>query len=86
MILLSAETAHEAHIYREILHALDEGIVMLLREYGGRREKRDLLAVLHCLEGGADSYLGLAVSDVSADKAVHDPAAFHIRFGSFYGG
>src|SRR5207247_312296 len=43
-------------------------------------EHRDLLAVLHRLERGAQGDLGLAVADVTDDEPVHRPSALHVAF------
>ena len=51
---------------------------MLLHQQRGRHEHRDLLAVLHRLERGADRDLGLAVPDVPADQPVHRHGPLHI--------
>ncbi len=51
---------------------------MLLREQRRRHEHRDLLAVLHRLEGRSYGDLGLAEPDVAADEAVHRRLAFHV--------
>ena len=74
-----AETAQKINAHREILHALDKCIVMLLCQNGGRNEVDDLFALLHCLKRCTDRNLGLAVSDIAADQAVHNLFALHIR-------
>ncbi len=51
--------------------AVAEVLVMLLREQGGRREHRDLLAGGRGDERGAQRDFGLAETDVAADDAVH---------------
>ena len=51
---------------------------MLLHQQGGRHQHRDLLAVLDRLEGGPHRDLGLAVTDVAADEAVHGDGALHV--------
>ena len=53
---------------------------MLIRENRRRCEDRDLFAVHHRLECGAHGHLGLAISDVAAQQAVHRSPRFHVRF------
>ena len=74
-----AETAQKINAHREILHALDKCIVMLLCQNGGRNEVDDLFALLYCLERCTDCNLGFAVSDIAADQAVHNLFALHVR-------
>ncbi len=51
---------------------------MLLSEHGGGHQHCHLLTVHHCLEGGADSHLGLAVADIPADQPVHGFGFLHV--------
>ena len=83
---LRAEPAQHLHAHRVIGHPLAESMVMLLRQHGGRREHRHLLAAHHRLEGGADRHLRLAEPDVAADQPVHRPLAFHVGLGRRDGG
>ena len=62
-------------------HALAEGVEVLLGEDGGGHQHRHLPAVQHRLEGGADGHLGLAVTDVAADQAVHRARLLHVGLG-----
>ena len=74
-----AEPAQKINAHRKVLHALNERIVMLLCQNGGRNEVDDLFALLYCLERCTDCNLGFAVSDIAADQAVHDLFALHVR-------
>ena len=85
LLRTGTETAQEIHPHRKVLHSLGESIVMLLRQYCRRHKIRDLLSLLHGLERGAECDLGLSVSHIPADQAVHDPAALHIPLGILYG-
>ena len=73
-----AEPAEHIHPHREILHALDKGVVMLLGQDGGGHQVHHLLAVLHRLEGGSECNLGLSVAHIPADQPVHDLPALHV--------
>ena len=84
-LLRCPEAAQQRDVHREALHTLDEGVVDLLREDGGRHEVGHLLTVLHGLEGGAQCDLGLTVADVTADQAVHDLMALHVVLHRFDG-
>ena len=61
-----------------VREALAERLAVLVGEQRRRHEDRDLLAVLHRLERGADRDLGLAEADVAADQAVHRRVALHV--------
>ena len=74
-----AEPAQKINAHRKVLHALNERIVMLLCQNGGRNEVDDLFALLYCLERCTDCNLGFAVSDIAADQAVHNLFALHVR-------
>ena len=63
---------------REAGEALAQRLLVLERQHGRRREKRDLLAVHHRLERGAHRDLGLAVADVAAEQPVHRRRRFHV--------
>ena len=84
-LLRRPEAAQQRDVHREALHPLDEGVVDLLREDGGRHEVGHLLTVLHGLEGGAQCDLGLSVAHVAADQAVHDLMALHVLLHRFDG-
>ena len=51
---------------------------MLLRQQRGGHEDGHLHAVLHGLEGGTDGHLGLAVTHIADDDAVHRHRGLHI--------
>ena len=53
---------------------------MLLCKDRRRHEIRHLLSILHRLKRRPDRNLGLSVSDVAADEAVHDLRTLHILF------
>ena len=72
------EAAHEVDPDREILHALQKRIVMLLGQDRSRNQDGNLPVLLDCLEGGPDRDLCLAVTDVSADQPVHDLPGLHV--------
>ncbi len=59
---------------------------MLEAEDRGGREDRDLLAILHGLEGGAHGDFGLAVAHVAAEQAVHRRGGFHVVLDGADGG
>ncbi len=63
---------------RERREPVGEGGPVLLREHRRRHEHRDLVAVGHRLERRAQRHLGLAVTDVARDEAVHRPARLHV--------
>lgn len=75
-----AETRQHIDPDREILHSLHKGIVMLLRQNCGRHQIHNLLPLLNRLKCRPERDLRLAISNVAADQAVHDAAAFHIFF------
>ena len=66
-------------------HSLAEGVVVLLREDSGGHQNRDLFPFLYRFESCSDGDLCFAVSDVSADQAVHDAVALHVPFSIFNG-
>ena len=59
---------------------------VLEAEDGGGREHRDLLAVLHGLEGGAHGHFGFAVAHVAAEQAIHGRGRFHVVLDGANGG
>ena len=63
---------------RPVGEAVGEGLEVLLGQQRGRREYRDLLAVGHRDEGGAQRDFGLAEADVAADQPVHRLARAHV--------
>ncbi len=54
--------------------------MMLLSQKRGRAEHRHLSIRAHRLERGAYRHLGLAVSHVTKDQAVHRPRLLHVGF------
>jgi len=79
---MSTSTLTEAgdHLngHGELREPLLEGLEVLEGEDRGRREDRDLLAVLYRLEGRAHGYFGFAVSDVAAEQAIHRGGRLHV--------
>ena len=51
---------------------------MLKAQNRGRREHRNLLAVLHRFEGRAHGHFGLAIANVSAQQPIHRRGRFHV--------
>ena len=74
----SPETAHQVHPDREILHPLQERIVMLLCKDRCRHQIYYLLILLYGFERRTDRDLCLAVPHIPADQAVHDLTTLHI--------
>src|SRR5262245_49698309 len=79
------EAAQHFDAHREWLEAVLEGLEMLECQNGGRREHRNLLAVSERLERRSHDDLGLAESDVAAQKPVHGLRALHITLDLFDG-
>ncbi|CAB4849624.1 unannotated protein [freshwater metagenome] len=77
-LLLGLEPRERRHLHRECGIALGERRHVLLNEKCGRYQDRDLLAVLHRLEGSPDGNLRLAVTDVTTDEAIHGNQVLHI--------
>ena len=68
--LLSGRGAEPGkHIYphRKILHSLYKGIVMLLRQYGGRHQIHHLLVVLNRLKSSSQRNFCFAIPHIPAD-------------------
>ena len=63
---------------RETRKPISQRLQVLKREDRGRRQKRDLLPVQDCLEGGAHRHFGLAVSDVATQQTIHGRSGFHV--------
>ena len=59
---------------------------MLTCEQGGWHEHGNLLAILDCLEGGANGNLGLAIADVTGKQTVHRNLALHVALDLIDGG
>ncbi|CAM4102345.1 hypothetical protein TSST111916_21210 [Tsukamurella strandjordii] len=77
-LLLIGEAGQALHGDGEALHAVLEGLQVLLGEQRGGHENSHLLAVLHGLEGGTHGDLGLAVAHVADHHAVHRDRLLHI--------
>src|SRR5262249_47802006 len=63
-----------------------EGFEMLEGKNGRGRENRDLLAVADGFKSSAHGDLGLAITDISAEEAVHGDGALHIALDIGDGG
>ena len=70
-LLFRPEAADHVDRHRKSGKPVAQRFQVLECQHGRRREKRDLLAVHHRLEGGAHRHLGLAVADVAAQQAIH---------------
>ncbi len=77
-LLVAEEARDHLDARRQAGEALLEGVVVLLRQDGGRHEDGDLVAVHHGLEGGAHGHLRLAEAHVAADQAVHRARRLHV--------
>ena len=73
-----SETREHLHLYRKWGEALAESCVVLLGQNRRRHQHGHLLAVQYGLEGGAQSYFGLAVTHIATDEAVHRRRLFHV--------
>ena len=78
LLLGSAKTRYHLHVYGKSAHTADNGLIVLQSEQSGRNEKCHLLAAKHCLVGGAQSNLGLAVAYVTAKQTVHWNRLHHV--------
>ena len=74
------EARQRVHMDGKIMESVQHGGVVLLNENRRRREQRRLLSVHHALEDGAQRHLGLAISNVAAQQAIHHLRLFHILF------
>src|SRR5262249_27746576 len=81
LLATGAETGEQFDAHRIIRHSLAERVEMLLRQHRGGHEYRDLAAVHHRFERGANRDLGLAEADIATDQAVHRLGFFQVRFG-----
>ena len=86
LLLGGAEAGDHLDVDGELREALLEGFEVLEAEDGGGCEHRDLLAVLHGLEGGAHGDFGFAVAHVAAEEAVHGRGGFHVVLDGADGG
>ena len=78
LLRLGAEPADHVGAYRERREPVLQGLQVLEREHGGRREDGDLLAVHHRLERGAHRHFGLAIADVAAQQPIHRRRRLHV--------
>ena len=63
----SPESRQHPDPYREVLHSVCEGIIVLSSQYCCRYQHRYLLTVSHRLKCRSKCYLRLTVSDIAAD-------------------
>ena len=68
---VDAHARDELDAQREVAEAVAEGLQVLLREDGRRREHQHLAPAARDLERGAQRDLGLPEADVAADQPVH---------------
>ena len=59
------EPAERPQMHREPGETFGEGFDVLPHQQGGRHNHRHLFAILHCLEGGTNGNLRLAVTNVT---------------------
>ena len=78
------KTGKEPDLHREVLEPFLEIIVVLLCQNCGRTQESSLLSSGHSLEHGPHGNLGLAKSDIAADKPVHRVGSLHICLDLFY--
>lgn len=78
LFLRALETVEHGDMHAEILEPLRGGVVVLLRQNGGRGEQGRLLARNDGAEYGAEGDFGLSVPHVPADQAVHDLVRTHV--------
>ena len=86
LLLRGAEAGEHLDIDGEVGEALLEGLEVLEAKDRGGREDRDLLAILHSLEGGAHGDFGLAVANIAAEEAIHRLGRFHVALDVGDGG
>jgi len=72
------EARQHLDLDREGMQPPRKGIEMLLGEDGSRDQHGDLLAVHDRFEGGAQGDLGLAISHIATDQAIHGAGALHV--------
>src|ERR1700694_3426396 len=80
-----AEAAHHLDGDRKGGKAALEVLKVLEGQDCGGRKHGHLLVVLHSLERGAHSDLGLAITDIAAQQAVHGQRRFHVLLDLFNG-
>ena len=79
-LLLGARAEAAEHIRADGIagKALEYGLIVLLDEYGRRREQHGLLALHDALEDRPQRHFGLAIAHVAAQKAVHRARLLHV--------
>ncbi len=78
LLLRGAEARDHFDRDRELLEAFFECLEMLEAQHGGRRQHRDLPAILNRFECGAHGHFCLSVADVAHQQTIHRQGRFHI--------
>ena len=78
LLFCSAETRKHLHLDGEALKTLEDGVIMLEGQDGGRHQNSALLTLAHTLKGGTECHLGLAESHVAAEQTIHRHRPLHI--------
>ncbi len=78
LLLRGTEPGDHLDVDGEVGETALEGFEVLEAEDRCGREDSDLLPILHCLERGAHGDLGFAVTNVSAEQAIHRLRGLHI--------
>ena len=80
LFLCRPKSRKHPYFYAKIPHPLYKRIIVLSREYRRRHKHRYLPAIHHRLEGRPQCDLRFAVTDVTANKTVHNSCSLHIIF------
>src|SRR5579883_1008419 len=83
LLLFRTESRKRGAFNAKAFEAIGKRAIMLLGKNGGRDEYRDLLFVKYRLHRRAHGYFGLAVSDVTANEAIHRMDRLHIALDLF---
>jgi len=81
LLLTTTETREHLHLDREVAEPLGKGPEMLQGEDSGRDQDRHLLPPHNRLKSSPHRHLGLTISDITADQAVHRPVPLHVGLG-----
>ena len=77
-LAVGLESAERSQVHGESGEALDERLHVLLHEQRRRHDHGDLLAILNRFECGANGNLGLAVTHVAGEQAIHRDGRLHV--------
>ena len=80
LLFVGSEAAQYFDLHRVGSQPLRKGGVVLLGQNRGRHQNRHLHSLVHRLERRPQGHLGLAVTHVAADQAVHGLGHFHVVF------